>query len=116
MLATERPIFKQALRSCYLHARSTIVGDAMIDFRDVRKYLLQQKLLSLLHSNLSLKLCLLTVRKISRNHFHVADTSQKMKFFIKDFFSKCDQIRSFLQIWSHLLKKSSMENFIFYVV
>ena len=30
---------------------------------------------------------------------------------IKDFFSKCDQIRSFLQIWSHLLKKSLMENF-----
>ena len=40
----------------------------------------------------------------------------KMKFFIKDFFSKCDQIRSFLRIWSHLLKKSSMQNFIFCVV
>ena len=39
-------------------------------------------------------------------------TAQKMKFSIKDFFSKCDQIRSFLQIWSHLLKKSVMENFI----
>ena len=34
-----------------------------------------------------------------------------MKFFIKDFFSKCDQIRSFLRIWSHLLKKSFMEDF-----
>ena len=33
-------------------------------------------------------------------------------FSIKDFFSKCDQIRSFLRIWSHLLKKSLMENFI----
>ena len=32
---------------------------------------------------------------------------------MKDFFSKCDQIRSFLRIWSHLLKKSFMENFIF---
>ena len=39
--------------------------------------------------------------------------STKMKFSIKDFFSKCNQIRSFLQIWSHLLKKSLMENFIF---
>ena len=29
-----------------------------------------------------------------------------MKFSIKDFFSKCDQIRRKLQIWSHLLKKS----------
>ena len=43
-------------------------------------------------------------------------TGQKMKFSIKDFFSKCDQIRSFLQIWSHLLKISSMDNFIFCVV
>ena len=40
-------------------------------------------------------------------------TQQKMKFSIKDFFGKCDQIRSFLGIWSHLLKKSLMENFIF---
>ena len=38
-------------------------------------------------------------------------TVKKKKFFIKDFFSKCDQIRSFLRIWSHLLKKSLMENF-----
>ena len=29
-----------------------------------------------------------------------------MKFSIKDFFSKCDQIRRKLRIWSHLLKKS----------
>ena len=33
-------------------------------------------------------------------------TTQQIKFFIKDFFSKCDQIRSFL-------KKSLMENFFF---
>ena len=39
-----------------------------------------------------------------------------MKFSIKDFFSKCNQIRSFLRIWSHLLKKSLMENFIFSAV
>ena len=43
-------------------------------------------------------------------------TAQKMKLSIKDFFSKCDQICSFLRIWSHLLKKSLMENFIFYAV
>ena len=29
-----------------------------------------------------------------------------MKFFIKDFFSKCYQIRKKLRIWSHLLKNS----------
>ena len=44
------------------------------------------------------------------------DTAQKMKFFIKDFLSKCDQIRRNLRIWSHLLKKSLMENFIFCAV
>ena len=43
-------------------------------------------------------------------------TAQKMKFSIKDFFSKCYQIRSFLRIWSHLLKKSLIENFIFCAV
>ena len=42
--------------------------------------------------------------------------AQKMKFSIKDFLSKCDQIRSFLWIWSQLLKKSLMKNFIFYAV
>ena len=39
-------------------------------------------------------------------------TAQKIKFSIKDFFSKYDQIRSFLRIWSHLPKKSLMENLI----
>ena len=43
-------------------------------------------------------------------------TTQKMKFSIKDFFSKCDQIRRKLRIWSHLLKKSLMENLIFCAV
>ena len=37
--------------------------------------------------------------------------AQNMKFSIKDFCLKCDQIR---MIWSHLLRKSLMENFIFY--
>ena len=40
-------------------------------------------------------------------------TARKMKFSIKDFFSKCDHFRSFLRIWLHLLKKFFMENFIF---
>ena len=30
-----------------------------------------------------------------------------MKFSFKDFFGKCEQIRSFLRIYSYLLKKSS---------
>ena len=40
------------------------------------------------------------------------DTAQKIKFSIKDFFCKCHQIRSFLQILSHLQEKFLMKNFI----
>ena len=43
-------------------------------------------------------------------------TAEKMKFSMKAFFSKCDQIRRKLRIWLHLLKKSYMENFIFCAV
>ena len=43
-------------------------------------------------------------------------TAQKMKFLTKYFFSKCDQIRSFLRILSNLLKKSLIENSIFCAV
>ena len=45
---------------------------------------------------------------------YVYITAQKMKFFIKDFSSKCDQIRTKLE--SHLLEKSITENFTFCVV
>ena len=43
-------------------------------------------------------------------------TARKIKFSIKDFFSKYDQIRRKMRIWSNLLKKSLMENFIFCAV
>ena len=49
-----------------------------------------------------------------RNLAH--DTAQKMKFSITDFLNKCDQKRWKLRIWSHLLKKYVMENFIFCAV
>ena len=39
-----------------------------------------------------------------------------MNFSIEDFFSKYDQIRRKLQIWSHIPKKSFMENFLVCVV
>ena len=45
-----------------------------------------------------------------------SSTAQKMKFSIKDFSCKCDQIRSALRIWSYLLEKSLMENFVFCAV
>ena len=44
------------------------------------------------------------------NCINITVTAQKMQFSIKDFFSKCDQIRNF---WSHLLNKSLMVHFIF---
>ena len=44
------------------------------------------------------------------------ETARKIKFFIKDFSSKYDQIRRKLRIWSHILEKSLMENFIFCAV
>ena len=50
-------------------------------------------------------------QKLARIGFSVLldnlDTAQKMKFSIKDFFSKCDP---------HLLKKPLMEDFIFLAV
>ena len=55
-------------------------------------------------------MCFVVIRNIK--HFSTI-TAQKMNFSIKDFTSKCDQIRSFLRIWSHLLEKSLMVNFIF---
>ena len=50
--------------------------------------------------------------------FRSNGTAQKMKFYIEDFYSKCDQIRSFLKkpLIPQLLKKSLMENFIFCAV
>ena len=44
------------------------------------------------------------------------NTTQKIKFSIEGLSCKCDQIRKNLRIWSHLLKKSLLENFIFYAV
>ena len=48
-------------------------------------------------------------RGLSRTLLHCT----KNEVFHKDFFSKCDQVRRNLRIWSHLLKKTLMENFFF---
>ena len=66
-------------------------------------------------NNFCFTVVLLNLSKILTIDFN-KQTPQKMKFSTEDFFSKCDQIRSFLQIWSNLLKKSSMENLIFCAV
>ena len=41
------------------------------------------------------------------------DTAQEKKFSVKDFFSKYDQIRRKLRIWSYLLKKFLTETSFF---
>ena len=58
----------------------------------------------------------LLMKKMSFKYLTVVYTPQKMKFFVKDLFSKCNQTRSFLRIPSHLLKNALMENFIFCAV
>ena len=55
---------------------------------------------------------LLGLAEYSLSQFKSA-LDKKMKFSIRDFFSKCDQIHRKLRIWSHLQKTSLMENFIF---
>ena len=60
------------------------------------------------------KLGLDVTSKLSTNYLLLLYALQKkMKFSSKNFFSKCDQFHRFLCIWSNLLKKSLMENFIF---
>ena len=85
--------------------------DGFIDFFQNLEKLLETsayKMFCIIHN----MVCLLESSVTSWNYFIFTITAQKMKFFTKDFFSKCDQIRSFLRIWSHLLKKSLVENFI----
>ena len=55
-------------------------------------------------------------RKFSRIFGQIWNPAQKMKFFMKDFFCKHDQIHWKLRIRSRLLKKSLMENLIFCAV
>ena len=71
----------------------------------------------ILNANLILYRVYIYIDRNMKNSFYAKSinllreyiTAQKMKFSIKDFFSKCDQIRSFIGIWSHLLKKFLME-------
>ena len=53
------------------------------------------------------------IYKFYKNQLH---TAQKMKFFVIESFSKCDQIYRNLWIWTQLLQKALMENFIFCTV
>ena len=53
--------------------------------------------------------------RLTHYWIHAKYHCEDMKFSVKDFFGKSDQFgKSFLRIWSHLLKKFSMETFIFW--
>ena len=71
------------------------------------------------HSSTSLKNKILELVRILLKDYlqhNNTCTAQEIKFSINDFFSKFDQIRRKLRIWSYLLKKSLMEDFIFCAV
>ena len=74
----------------------------------------EQTLAKIISGNL--EITMQEIKSFKNEVTELEDTAQKMKFSIKGFFSKCDQIRRKLQIWSHLLKKSLMVNFIFCAV
>ena len=50
-----------------------------------------------------IKFCDAKVQSEVDYQLSVPRTAQKMKFFIKDFFSKCDHFRSFLNVKLHFL-------------
>ena len=53
--------------------------------------------------------------RLTHYWIHAKYHCEDIKFSVKDFFGKSDQFgKSFLRIWSHLLKKFSMETFIFW--
>ena len=77
---------------------------------------LQNLNLELLQKGLAIWMLSWRYQKFLEQFLFKISTAQKIKFSIIDFSSKCDQVRNFLRIWSRLLKKSLMENFIFCVV
>ena len=105
----------------FAHADETHINDINTMFMSacLRFFTRFQKIFCNLHWELFVDSFLLTICAYMQ-HCYVSHaprfTAQKLKFFIKDFLSKCDQIRRKLRIWSHLQKKSLMENFIFCAV
>ena len=61
--------------------------------------------------------CTFTLQSRDLSQYHkIYLHSTKNKLSLEDFFNKCDEMCSFLRIWSHLKEKLSIENFIFCVV
>ena len=109
-------------------AKACLYGPKILKNIEIKYLLLFQSLFSCWHILYKFKewfhilSCWLFQRKIffralrpfvAFNNNPIILTAQKMKFSIRDFFSKCDQIRRKLQIWSDLLNKSVLESLIF---
>ena len=99
-------LFKHKSTKELATGKSLLVGIYYLMLQ-VLKNVMRMYLLCSCSSNLSLSQFLCIWSKL------VNCTAQKLKFSIKYFFSKCYQIRRNQWSWSHLLKKSLMENFIF---
>ena len=91
-----RVTWKLSRKASFLHPLPSHAAES-VEWNECSK-------MSMLITNLYLKILLLKPNSI---------TGQKMKFSIKNFFSKYDQTWRKLRIWSKLLKKSFRENFIF---
>ena len=65
---------------------------------------------------LSMTFLCLTLLLVTSGAQKITSMHKKGSFPLKGFFSKYGQIRREVRNWSHLLKKSLMENFIFYRV
>ena len=92
-------------------------GQQILESHDLNNHAYQKKMIQVTFSFPKLvSVCknqyILSVRSSDTAIF----TAQNMKFPLKDFFNKCGQILKKLRIWSHLMRKSFMGNFIFCVV
>ena len=119
------PLFARSFRSFfYLSTTFSHIGTDMgktIIFQSTTMSALKWKLCGIKHTIRLYATISYFLRSLPLFHSNIdliilSDTAPKIKFSIKDFFGKCDQICSFLWIWPHLLKKSLMENLIFCAV
>ena len=94
------------VKSCFAFAEETVHQDSKLFMGSLD--------VDSLFNNIPLEETINAYTNLLYNNYVI--TAQKMKFSIEDFYSKCDEIRRKLRIWSHLLKKSLTENFIFCAV
>ena len=82
---------------------------ALFDFTSIKKAANASRIIERKKQKLAMALVGDSLIEVVLFAIYELSPYKKMKFSIKNFFSKCDQIRSFLRIWSHLLKKSVIE-------